>query len=281
MGYPDYYLMLGVAPHASAREIRAAYHQLALKYHPDRNPGNPQAEEKFKQINAAYQILSAPKKRAAYDQKTGISAAPHPKDDAESFKQRTDGFSDFFNTANQAASYWGRPGFRSRRATLQHSRKTRPGLKAYDFVVQELVSMHTQEAITLALCENYDLTWHEAMSLINDIQTRQAGVIRHRQAPWMLPAAFSMLVGGVGTTLFGAYVIVFFATIPVRTAGNVAWLFVPQISYLLLQAPALLGYAWLSVASGIGITFASARSMQDAWKALSEGGERTEHTNQT
>lgn len=68
MDYKDYYQSLGVARSASADEIRKAYRKLALKYHPDRNPGDKQAEDKFKEINEAYQVLSDPQKRARYDQ---------------------------------------------------------------------------------------------------------------------------------------------------------------------------------------------------------------------
>ncbi len=68
MEYKDYYQVLGVSRSASADEIRSAYRKLALKYHPDRNPGDKQAEEKFKEVNEAYQVLSDAKKRARYDQ---------------------------------------------------------------------------------------------------------------------------------------------------------------------------------------------------------------------
>ena len=63
----DYYALLGVNKTADAKEIKAAYRKLALKYHPDRNPGDVQAEETFKQLNEAYAVLSDPQKREHYD----------------------------------------------------------------------------------------------------------------------------------------------------------------------------------------------------------------------
>ncbi len=68
MDYKDYYKILGVERSASADDVRKAYRKLAMQYHPDRNPGNKQAEDKFKEINEAYQVLSDPQKRARYDQ---------------------------------------------------------------------------------------------------------------------------------------------------------------------------------------------------------------------
>ena len=64
----DYYETLGVAKNASADDIKKAYRKLALKYHPDRNQGDKEAEEKFKEISIAYETLSNPEKRQQYDQ---------------------------------------------------------------------------------------------------------------------------------------------------------------------------------------------------------------------
>jgi curved DNA-binding protein len=68
MEYKDYYKTLGVEKKASEKDIKRAYRDLAKKHHPDRNPGDKKAEEKFKEINEAYQVLSDPEKRARYDQ---------------------------------------------------------------------------------------------------------------------------------------------------------------------------------------------------------------------
>jgi len=67
MEYKDYYKTLGVDRNANEEDIKRAYRKLALQYHPDRNPGNKQAEEKFKEINEAYQVLSDPEKRKRYE----------------------------------------------------------------------------------------------------------------------------------------------------------------------------------------------------------------------
>ncbi len=68
MEFKDYYKLLGVEKDATQEEIKKAYRKLALKYHPDRNPDNKEAEEKFKEITEANEVLSNPEKRKKYDQ---------------------------------------------------------------------------------------------------------------------------------------------------------------------------------------------------------------------
>ena len=67
MEYKDYYKILGVDRKASQDEIKKIYRKLAMKYHPDKNPDNKAAEDKFKEVNEAHQVLSDPEKRARYD----------------------------------------------------------------------------------------------------------------------------------------------------------------------------------------------------------------------
>ena len=64
----DYYEVLGLSKGASESEIKSAFRKMAMKYHPDRNPGDKEAEEKFKEVNEAYSILSDPEKKSKYDQ---------------------------------------------------------------------------------------------------------------------------------------------------------------------------------------------------------------------
>jgi molecular chaperone DnaJ len=98
----DYYEILGVSKNASEAELKKAYRQMALKYHPDKNPGNKEAEEKFKEAAEAYEVLSNPEKRQKYDQfghaglgnSAGFSGAGMNMDDI--FSHFGDIFGDMF-----------------------------------------------------------------------------------------------------------------------------------------------------------------------------------------
>lgn len=95
MSKRDYYEVLGVQRDASADAIKKAYRKLAMKHHPDRNPDNKEAEEKFKEINEAYEALSDEQKRAAYD-RFGHAGMGNGPGGAQGFDGFGDAFSDIF-----------------------------------------------------------------------------------------------------------------------------------------------------------------------------------------
>lgn len=94
MSNKDYYDVLGVGRNASADEIKSAYRKLALQYHPDRNPGNAEAEEKFKEAAKAYDVLSNQDKRSRYD-RFGHEGASGPTAGGAGFSDVNDIFSAF------------------------------------------------------------------------------------------------------------------------------------------------------------------------------------------
>ena len=94
----DYYEVLGLPRNASEQEIKSAYRKQALKYHPDRNPGDPQAEERFKEAAEAYGVLGDPQKRRRYDTygHAGVSGATGAGFDPTIFADFSDILGDFF-----------------------------------------------------------------------------------------------------------------------------------------------------------------------------------------
>lgn len=107
MAKRDYYEVLGLARNATADEVKRAFRQLARKYHPDANPGDPAAEERFKELNEAYEVLSDPEKRAQYDQ-FGHRAAGFGAGQADF--SGFGGFGDIFDMFFGAQGGGGRPG---------------------------------------------------------------------------------------------------------------------------------------------------------------------------
>ena len=118
MAKRDYYEVLGVGKSASADEIKRAYRRMAMKYHPDKNPGDSEAETKFKECAEAYEVLSAPEKRQRYDQfgheglrGMGMRDYAHMRwQDIGSIFEDIFGFDDFFG------DIFGARGRRTRRA---------------------------------------------------------------------------------------------------------------------------------------------------------------------
>jgi molecular chaperone DnaJ len=110
----DYYEVLGTSRNADANEIKKAYRKLALQYHPDKNQGNEQAEEKFKEVSEAYEVLKDPEKRRRYDQfgQSGLKGGFNGfggfefdlGDALRTFMSAGFGFSDFFGTSVQGRS---------------------------------------------------------------------------------------------------------------------------------------------------------------------------------
>jgi molecular chaperone DnaJ len=120
MAKRDYYEVLGVGRNAAAEEIKRAFRQLALKYHPDRNPGNKEAEERFKEAAEAYSVLGDPEKRATYDRfglegLRGEGFTGFAGFDASIFGDFEDILGSFFGFGDIFGS-------RSRRAYPQHGR---------------------------------------------------------------------------------------------------------------------------------------------------------------
>src|SRR5690606_22524183 len=103
----DYYDVLGVGRSATPEEIKKAYRKIAIQYHPDKNPGNKEAEEKFKEAAEAYEVLSNPEKRAQYDRfghaRSGAGGYSHTMNMEDIFSQ----FGDIFGGGSPFESFFG------------------------------------------------------------------------------------------------------------------------------------------------------------------------------
>lgn len=114
----DYYEVLGVGREAGEQDIKGAYRKLALKYHPDRNPDDPDAEEKFKEASEAYSVLSDPQKRSAYD-RFGHAGLQGPAGgggfNPDAFQDFSDILGDFFGFGDLFGGSGGRRRSRAQR----------------------------------------------------------------------------------------------------------------------------------------------------------------------
>lgn len=115
MAERDYYSILGISKNATEDEIKKAYRKLAVKYHPDKNPGNKEAEEKFREATSAYEVLKDQNKRAAYDRygKEGDSYSQNSggfRSNGFDFSEGFSSFSDIFEEMFGGAAMRGRGG---------------------------------------------------------------------------------------------------------------------------------------------------------------------------
>jgi len=123
--YIDYYSVLGLNKNATSEEIKSAYRKLALKYHPDRNPGNKEAEAKFKEINEAYEVLSDPEKKKKYDNlgqnwQDNYDFNQSYDNNNYQYRQYSDfsefeGFSDFFKTIFGNSDFFSSKSYKNKR----------------------------------------------------------------------------------------------------------------------------------------------------------------------
>jgi molecular chaperone DnaJ len=152
MSKRDFYEVLGVDRNASDQDIKKAFRRMAMKFHPDRNPDDATAEEKFKEVNEAYEVLSDAQKKAAYDQYGHAGVDPNMRGGAGGFGGGAEGFSDIFGDV--FGDIFGGGGGR-RRSSVQRGADLRYTM---DLTLEEAVRgvEKTIKVPTLVACETCD-----------------------------------------------------------------------------------------------------------------------------
>lgn len=157
MAKRDFYEVLGVQKNASREEIKKAYRQLAIRHHPDRNPGSKEAEEKFKEATEAYEILADDRKRATYDQYgfAGLNGMGQPT--AQDFSTIFQGFEDIFGDVSGIFdSFFGGGG--SRRRSSSRGYGQRGSDLRYDMEISFLeAAFGVKKEVTYARAERCDV----------------------------------------------------------------------------------------------------------------------------
>lgn len=162
MDFKDYYKILGVSKSASPEEIKKAYRKLARKYHPDLNQGDKQAEQRFKEVNEAQEVLSDPEKRAKYDRygqywQQAAAGQPHTPGMDVDFGQYA-GFEDFINEL--LGRFGGMSGGRSDRRTYTYKTTSPSGFSSFESAFSgggfpNMPVTDTEAAITLTFAEAF------------------------------------------------------------------------------------------------------------------------------
>ncbi len=147
----DYYEVLGVDKNASADEIKKAYRKSAMKYHPDRNPGDKNAEEKFKELGEAYEVLSDPDKKSRYDQFGHAGVDPNYGGGAGGYGQGFGGFGGFGDFGDIFGDIFG--GGRSRGRTRNAPRQGEDVGTRLELAFEE-AAFGTEKEVTVQRIEN-------------------------------------------------------------------------------------------------------------------------------